>query len=198
MPEVLIACPTDEMLEMLAHNELSELNRESVLDHLAECDACAVRANAIPDEDDSLLTWCGRRPRPAVLGAEPLVEAIRQLWPGSAGDDETYKSPAKRNTDTPRPDTHRLLDPHTQAQHRAMPNGIRRTVAVSGPYDFLAPPQQPEELGRLGPCRPGSARLGRHGRGVSGRRRHAAPPGRPEGDAARDCRQSPGKRSLSA
>jgi serine/threonine protein kinase len=145
MAKVIDACPNDKTFEKLGHNDLAESDREAVLEHIEKCDTCTRRVSAM-SMDDSLVTLVRQAGKtPAVAGAGALVEEIRQLWPVANDDRETMDIRRARRQPGD------IIDPQ---ETTPTAYSSRWNVAEgNGPYDFLARPEQPDEIGRLGAYR---------------------------------------------
>ncbi len=140
-------CPNTLLLEELLLGRLSDDDAAPLEDHLAQCAECAAKAQTIRPHDT-------------------LVDAMREYQPPAAGDDELARRMAQRLfpcSETPDPDpasTDSTQDASAQAGLYARlanvlrpDEGNQAELAESDPaslYDFLAPPQADDELGRLG------------------------------------------------
>jgi len=116
-------CPSGEELRQFAHGRLAEASAERVIQHLRQCRACLSSLEGV-SVDDTLIE--ALRTRGAAVGdaekagVNGLIQRLKQL-PGGA---------------TPDPVATAAYAP------RAGASGER--------IDFLAPPQSPGEMGRLG------------------------------------------------
>jgi hypothetical protein len=124
------ACPDASQYERLISHGLPDAETEALLVHLEGCDACAQQLGTLLERDTlaSLIrqarTLEDETSEETIAG---LVQRLSQLRPEGPAPAETQdESPS----DYPSPP---VADPEL--------------------YDFLAPPQAPDELGRLGPYR---------------------------------------------
>ena len=137
-------CLDDDVLGKLGRNELTQAECETVLQHLEKCDECAHRANATSCDDVLVDLVREAGGTPVVVHADALVAEIRRLWPGDfLQETVVLGQPADGgNLDNGRPVETTPADAVSVAE-----------LKPSRLYDFLAPPQQPGELGRLGTYR---------------------------------------------
>jgi WD40 repeat protein len=126
----LLTCPPDDRLKHYAQGQLAETDAAEVDSHLAACAACLRRLESLPESSDDFVRevrgLAGRRPpRNPVL--DQLRERLRTLTGPAAGEITTDVS---------------------------APTGPYPVAATPVDYKtLLAPAQQPDELGRLGPYR---------------------------------------------
>jgi WD40 repeat protein len=129
------ACPTLAQYKQLASGLLPEGDKEALLTHLEGCDACAQKLKALP-EQDTLVEML--RHADTVRDAAPgrvvteLVERLSKLRPEPTAESV---QPVPQATPSPGECT---------TEHRPT------RPAAEGKYDFLAPPEASDELGRLG------------------------------------------------
>jgi hypothetical protein len=148
MPNIS-TCPGFSLFEQLAQGLLPEPAKESLLEHLEGCQACAQRVGNLPAGDTLVdlirqADTLSADAEPAAVG--PLMEKLRQLGPATLTPGETP--------------THNVRGPAVSSETIGLPPDKDRAR-----YDFLAPPEEPDELGRLGPYRV-LAVLGLGGMGV--------------------------------
>ncbi|MBI3469015.1 MAG: SUMF1/EgtB/PvdO family nonheme iron enzyme, partial [Planctomycetes bacterium] len=137
------ACPEPQQLRHLLLGELPEPEAERLEQHLAECKRCDETLDTLKAEDTMVEAIRAR----AAAGDDPerhlvqeLIARVRKLRPPDASSDTHGDLPAASG----QPIVEALTLPPTgppEAQSGAGPQEL---------YDFLAPPQRPDELGRLG------------------------------------------------
>jgi WD40 repeat protein/serine/threonine protein kinase len=143
-------CPDPARYQELAAGKLADADEEALLNHLEHCEACARKLMAVGESDvlESLIRHAYASPEEAEGGpVGRLVERLSKLRPGETSavhHDETV--PPRQPVAAP-----------TTGPYKPPPD--------SEAYDFLAPPQAPDEIGRLGPYRV-LAVLGAGGMGV--------------------------------
>jgi serine/threonine protein kinase len=142
-----IACPDVSQYQRLTSDQVADAEKEALLDHLEGCDACAQKLGTLPQPDTlaSLIRQARTLEDTAWQGTiARLVERLSQLRP-----DEV---PAGIDLFLPPPEAARV-----EANPAGSMEGTTAYQAASGKNkelcDFLAPPQAPDELGRLGPYR---------------------------------------------
>jgi eukaryotic-like serine/threonine-protein kinase len=133
------ACPSLDQYRQLTSGKLAENDKELLLIHLESCDACALRMRTLPEQD----TLVGMLRQSDTLGdassgkvVAELVERLSKLRPVDASG----------GTVAPRPEVAMTQSQNTVDHQPA-------EAARNATYDFLAAPQQPDELGRLGDYR---------------------------------------------
>ncbi len=134
-------CPDSPSLRQLLAGRVPLPDAEPLYDHLGRCDRCAALARSL-DPDD----WLSAAVRGAADGAAPaepsvdgLIDALRRAGPPPAGADGPAEDGEDDGPPTVLSDT---IPPHGEA-----------TDAGRERFDFLAPPEGPGELGRLGEYR---------------------------------------------
>jgi Leucine-rich repeat (LRR) protein/tRNA A-37 threonylcarbamoyl transferase component Bud32 len=122
---VVASCPDRDVLERLMLGRIAGPEGELLAQHLEGCERCSAAVLTLGAEDT--LTEATRGPSTAEGGPDAdvvrgLVESLRRLGPPAAAGQTTAD-------ETPNPE-------HADGGEDA--------------YDFLAPPQAPDEIGRLG------------------------------------------------
>jgi serine/threonine protein kinase len=176
----LSACPNLSQYQELAAGSLLEADKESLLQHLEGCPACGQRVSALPPGDGlvDLIRHADRQARdPGMALIGLLIEKVRKLRPNSAESTQKMQRPmlkvrcancgttltmkgdprrkerrcpkCKAVLDLPRPQNTLAIGAGSSAQD-TISHKPKEEAKV---YDFLAPPQLPDELGRLGPYR---------------------------------------------
>lgn len=118
----LSPCPSPEVLENLFLGEATLQDVDALEAHVLNCHQCAVALRALKDEDVLVAAMRGagnQPPAQASEAAEALIPWLKRLRPKDANETVALTVPG---------------DP---------------TASVVPTFDFLAPPQQPGELGRL-------------------------------------------------
>ncbi len=139
-----VTCPDPSHYQRLATGELPHADREALLAHLEHCDVCARKLETRP-EPDTLA--CMLRQAETVVDpvaartVSRLVERLSKLRPGESSAEHDRTPP---------------VDPVVTSSYQS-------PATVS--YDFLAPPEAADEMGRLGPYRVLQV-LGQGGMGV--------------------------------
>jgi serine/threonine protein kinase/Tol biopolymer transport system component len=139
------SCPDRAILEQFLVNQLDPEASRALEEHLQQCDACLTVLEAACDVDTMLEAL--HNPPSQDRQADPpaiskLIERITAMWPTSA-----VHLPGEQAGSLPEP---------TQAEPApsAAPTGIQVTpVAPELAAGELAPPQGPQEIGRLGDYR---------------------------------------------
>lgn len=150
--------PGDDALRALSLGQLAEAELAQVSTHLSDCPACCRRIDHLATEDPLLSRLQERaasREEGLVNPAQrrPAVRVLRHWHEATT---------AGRDRD-PDSDSFTGISDATAAETHSDPP---RSWGLSDePTEFLAPPEQPEEIGRLGPYRI-LAELGRGGMGV--------------------------------
>jgi formylglycine-generating enzyme required for sulfatase activity/serine/threonine protein kinase len=165
------ACPDLTQYKKLASGELFSPEKDAVLDHLEGCDACATQVEGLSENDTlvELIRQASARGQPP--GSEAvvrLVERFRKLRPGDDGAPETENFSPGKTGPAPRltftcPSCGKQVRTTTEwagkkgkCPHCKQVVGVPEQAVGSSDrelYDFLAPPQAPDEMGRLGPYR---------------------------------------------
>jgi Leucine-rich repeat (LRR) protein/tRNA A-37 threonylcarbamoyl transferase component Bud32 len=125
---VIASCPDRDVLERLMLGRIAGPEGEQLAQHLEGCERCAAAALTLGAEDTLTEATRGRSTAEGAPDADVvrgLVESLRRLGPPAAAGQTTAD-------ETPNPE-------HADAGEQT--------------YDFLAPPQAPDEIGRLGPYR---------------------------------------------
>jgi serine/threonine protein kinase len=134
------ACPELSQCEKLITGQLPSPEIDSLLDHMASCDACVQQVEALLEKDTLVdlirqaRTLADAPPKETVAR---LVERIRKLRPGPA----SLAGASSKFTQPP------LSKPN------ATGDGAGNGAPDANLTDFLAPPQADDELGRLGDYR---------------------------------------------
>jgi WD40 repeat protein/serine/threonine protein kinase len=126
------ACPAVPDLQRLLLGPLPDREAEDLEQHLLQCNSCLQTLKGLPGNDtlvEAFRAQAAAGPRPP---STLVTELIRKL--------EGLRPPAGAGTTTD------ATGPHTDG---ASGSGSLTDEA----YDFLAPPQGPDEVGRLGPYR---------------------------------------------
>jgi hypothetical protein len=134
MPEN--ACPDPEQLEQMLLGKLPETEREAIGEHLQQCEPCTVAADTVVAQDD--LTAAIRARRIPSGDEDVLSEAIER----------GKKLGQKLETQVPEG----TAIAGVQANPSATVTGLKVDAAAEQ-FDFLAPAEQPDEIGRLGDYR---------------------------------------------
>jgi serine/threonine protein kinase/formylglycine-generating enzyme required for sulfatase activity len=132
------ACPDWTYYERLAAGELLSPDKEAVLQHLEGCDACATRVEELPENDT-------------------LVDLIRQA--------STLSEPARGEALASLVQRVSKLRPAQDTSTKTNSTVLETDQAAPRKYNFLAPPQAADEIGRLGPYRVLEV-LGKGGMGI--------------------------------
>lgn len=158
MTEAPLNHPGDQALRALSLGQLAEAELGHVSAHLGDCPACCRRIDQLCLEDQLLARLQqGAASQEKVLVSpaqrRPAVRALRQSYEARSAtrkrDPDTV--PASEVANATAVQTHRGAPPST-----GLPDELTR---------FLAPPERPDEIGRLGPYRI-LAVLGQGGMGV--------------------------------
>jgi hypothetical protein len=125
-------CPEREVLEQLLLGLLPDATAEPLEQHLLECRSCARAVQAVQTEDTLIAAMRGQTAACDRPERELVEELISRLMSrdGPSLASATFVAPGDL-APTPRP----------------------VSEAKQELYDFLAPPQEPGEIGRLGPYR---------------------------------------------
>jgi formylglycine-generating enzyme required for sulfatase activity/serine/threonine protein kinase len=164
-------CPDPTQYKKLASGELLSPERDAVLEHLEGCDACATWVEGLAENDTlvELIRQASALGQPS--GGETvdsLVERFRKLRPGDEGAREaenvapgesgpeprlTFACPScgKGVRVTAKSAGKKAKCPHCKEVVRVPEQAARSSQPAK--FDFLAPPQAPDEMGRLGPYR---------------------------------------------
>jgi hypothetical protein len=140
MNPVLNRCPSEEQLQAILRGQASARMAESFAEHLETCERCGTVAEQS-------------------LASPPLLEAIRSHVPPE-GSTPGYVLALMEKLER--------LPPRRKLEETSAGNSAGESseaTVVRPPFDFLAPPQGPGELGRLGDYRVLKV-LGKGGMGV--------------------------------
>jgi formylglycine-generating enzyme required for sulfatase activity/serine/threonine protein kinase len=140
----IATCPSREDLELLFAGQRPLPQVEQLAGHLESCQACARAVETLPalvaPAGDTLADALLRQSANASGPLEPdlvrIMERLRQLRTPAGGADSSG--------------TAETIAPETGV---STPTGGVAAAAQDVSYDFLAPPQSPDEIGRLGPYR---------------------------------------------
>ena len=133
---IISTCPDVAALESFARGQRSLAEAEALAVHMDQCPLCAEAVERLLSLDtltDALRKETLGSPDPAVPALEQLVERIQSLLPMALASDHT-----------------RAAIPDDAGPTTVLPEQEPRQPITEALYDFLAPPQQPGELGRLG------------------------------------------------
>ncbi|HEV3263036.1 MAG TPA: serine/threonine-protein kinase, partial [Gemmataceae bacterium] len=154
-------CPDDESLRQLLLGRLPPEAAQSLEQHLLQCDRCGDTVQALKAED-TLAAVMGR-PRPtAAQGSEgevvrDLIGHLEELRPSIASPASGTPTATVGLGDTPSVERSAGEIPPQSSQVAdavTLPPQVPPVAgATEATYDFLAPAQVPQELGRLGPYR---------------------------------------------
>jgi hypothetical protein len=145
---VASACPDAQTLQQLALGRLPPEEVERLAGHCEQCERCTQALQALPPRDtlvEALAAQATVGDAPPGEAVTALIERLKARRPAAAATDTAATLPGRPNAGPP-----------------PAPTGDEPTGEL---YDFLAPPQGPGELGRLGPYRV-TAVLGFGGMGV--------------------------------
>jgi formylglycine-generating enzyme required for sulfatase activity/serine/threonine protein kinase len=130
----LATCPSQVDLQRLFQGELPGPKVEEFARHLESCEACARTVASLP-ADDTLADALRQQSTAPMAPLDPalahLMERLRAL-----------RAPTRGTAETVAPET-----------GISTPTGAVSASSPDTSYDFLAPPQAPDEIGRLGPYR---------------------------------------------
>jgi len=132
MPHV---CPDRKTLEQLLLDQLGEPQARELEEHLLGCEDCLRAAETLSESDGFTAEVRAARPASPAEESDPaLAAAIRRAYAIRPGA-ETVQSHETLSVDPARPEpTGSDVDEDFEDE----------------PIDFLHPPQEPDELGRLG------------------------------------------------
>ncbi len=153
-------CPDDQSLRQLLHGPISDTAASLLEEHLLECDSCVERTKALEANGDLIRIVQSasslEQPGGADLANEQLVRKLHGLrTSGSVAASQSTVDGAEAG-----PNGRMKAD--TPSHER----GVRDPDSdLEGDGDCLAPPEQPDEIGRLGSYRVLGV-LGRGGMGV--------------------------------
>ncbi len=149
------ACPDAATLRQLALGQLTGPDAERLQEHLASCPNCAATLahTACSVESESRTAPLAGDPR---FPVDLSVSESSAQTPSSVGQSTTagiaaqpaHAQPAAHEPSLTGESGDDGLDPLSTA-----PLGEGGVSAAEIPFDFLAPPQEPSEIGRLGPYR---------------------------------------------
>src|SRR5262245_21211659 len=142
------SCPDSQLLQRLAQVLLTPQDVEPLAEHLEWCDRCAETILGLKHEDT--LVAAVRARRDVAEGADrsivaALIQKLRGLPPEVAAlSQHTTQAPTGDSVATP-----------CDVGFESIRHGTTVTIAQAARelYDFLAPPERPDELGRFGPYR---------------------------------------------
>jgi formylglycine-generating enzyme required for sulfatase activity len=159
MPRVA-PCPDLTRYQQLAAGKLAEANEEVLLAHLEHCATCASKLKALGDSD--ALVDLLRKGNAASEDADSgpiarLIERLSKLRPGDTPGVAHDETVPPREPGAAAPDAGRA-EAKTAPPVSPVPTTPEDATSSYEPpaketYAFLAPPQAPDELGRLGPYR---------------------------------------------
>jgi WD40 repeat protein len=137
MPNVM-TCPSEHDLQQLLLGQIPDADAEPLEEHLSQCERCLQTASTLKLEDTLAEAVRAQAAVPELSTGElvtGLMERLEKLRPAQQTDATTIAA-----DDTP---------PEKKTQAPPTPP----TDATQVIYQFLAPPETPEELGRLGQYR---------------------------------------------
>jgi hypothetical protein len=146
MSEAPLNHPGDEALRALSTGQLAEAELTHVSAHLGDCPTCCRRIDQLATEDRLLARLrqvAARREKVLVSPAQrrSAVRALRQLHEARSA---TRKRDPQASTVSGIADASAVQTHHDAPPSRGLPDELTR---------FLAPPEGPDEIGRLGPYR---------------------------------------------
>src|SRR5713101_9886164 len=129
------SCPDPETLRHFASGQLPEAQAVTLHEHVQDCSVCtqilstAGLRPARPVTRDSVA--CGPRPVSTIMEqVQPFRPSSNSVFPNARGDDsKSAPTPANGANDSSAPTAN---------------------FPSESSFDFLSPPQKPDELGRLG------------------------------------------------
>ena len=137
-------CPAVEALQRFLLGRSSEAEAHELEEHLEACDHCFQVMRTLPAEDPLVQAMRTPIPGDAVAHQEAIrrlierFKGLRTARPASAGDDTVAPGSG-------------AASPPSEETLSAVPQPGAGTASQT--YDFLAPAQRPDEIGRLGPYR---------------------------------------------
>jgi hypothetical protein len=138
-------CPAPPELERFLLGQVAEAQAASIEEHLAQCGRCLETVHLLKAED----TLIEAMQRAAALKAQEPEEAVlTNLIARFSRLAASGEAPAVTDTDASQAQDASTGEGTGQASHAPPPADSTQEV-----YDFLAPPQGPGEIGRLGPYR---------------------------------------------
>src|SRR5207249_460885 len=138
------SCPDAQHLQQFVLGQLPEPEAEGIEQHLSQCGRCSQTLHTLTAEDtfvETLRAQAAASQQPLDERTQGLIQRLKGVAP--AGSDQTQAATVAAG---PAPQAYATQAP-TQAEGPAPRPGEGAAVEV---YDFLAPPQAPDELGRLG------------------------------------------------
>ncbi|MGE0606292.1 MAG: SUMF1/EgtB/PvdO family nonheme iron enzyme [Pirellulales bacterium] len=130
-------CPSQQDLQQLAQGSFPLAQVEQLALHLEQCETCAQTLAGLPVDDtlvEVLRQQAARHNQPLDPALASLTQRLRDLRPNSGSTSET-------------------IAPETNVVLKADPPSVQKAEQATEQYDFLSPPEQPDEIGRLGPYR---------------------------------------------
>jgi serine/threonine protein kinase len=140
------ACPDLAAYRRLVAGSLSAAERSGLLRHLEGCAACAKKIGALPKED-TLFGVLHDETLAGSPGSAKVARLIQRLRDVTADEKQIAAAPPSAGAPT--------VDAMTHNHGAGEPSNATLAAAPAdrGLYDFLAPPQAADELGRLGSYR---------------------------------------------
>src|SRR5580698_4994321 len=127
----LATCPNVQMLEQLASGSLADDLVEPLLDHLEGCSACATKIQGMSNADTLIETM---RRLPSVDDSEEDGSIARRII------DQLTRLPAEAA-----PGTIVGLGQQPCEHTPTLDTPVRSSPVPANVWDFLAPPEQPDE-----------------------------------------------------
>src|SRR4051812_84458 len=127
------SCPSVEVLRQLALGEMTTPEAESLERHLEQCERCIALLEELPVEDGLVRVMRAGSPIPARIdrpAVDQLIGRIRKIPLTSLAD---------------APTTVNVSIGGATLQQPSAAAGVAQEM-----FDFLSPPETPDELGRLG------------------------------------------------
>ncbi|MBV9125141.1 MAG: hypothetical protein JO112_17435, partial [Planctomycetes bacterium] len=143
-------CPDRHLLQRLLLGQLPPQEAETLAKHLEQCSQCIHTVQLLQGEDDLVKALRSQTTIEVEAGGSEvrgLIQRLQNLRPlvAAPGVEPTTTAPTSEATPAPQEKT-RTRD----ASGESSPPPADKTQVM---YDFLAPAQGPDELGRLGPYR---------------------------------------------
>ena len=141
MPNVMI-CPSEHDLQQLLLGQIADAEAGPLEEHLEQCERCLQRASTLKLEDTLAEAVQAQATMPELSTGElvaGLMERLEKLRPAVGP--------------TPQTNAATIAVDDTPSGKKSGAQAAPVVDATQVIYQFLAPPEAPEELGRLGPYR---------------------------------------------